>query len=125
VRRIDVLPAAGRIDVDAMFRDTYTDADGAETVVHEYSLRGVLSADAAVVRELVATPRVLPWPECPVAAGGAARLVGSRVVDIPRLVRAEFHGTDTCTHLNDLLRSLIGVPAMLGVLGRPPPPTLR
>ena len=54
----------------------------------------------------VATPRVLPWAECPQAAASAGRLVGQRVADLRALVRDDLVGTSTCTHLNDLLSSL-------------------
>jgi hypothetical protein len=54
----------------------------------------------------VATPRVLPWSECPQAAASAGRLVGQRVGDLRALVRDDLVGTSTCTHLNDLLSSL-------------------
>ncbi len=53
-----------------------------------------------------ATPRVLPWAECPHAAASAERLVGRRLGDLRALVRDELVGTSTCTHLNDLLSSL-------------------
>jgi hypothetical protein len=54
----------------------------------------------------VATPRVLPWIECPGAATTAGRLVGRPVAGLRGLVRDELVGTSTCTHLNDLLASL-------------------
>jgi hypothetical protein len=114
-RRMDLLPprSAGGIEIDAMFRDTYVGRDGVETVVHEYALRVALGPGPdPVVRAVEAEPRVLPWPECPVAAASAGRLVGVPVAELGRWVRRELTGTSTCTHLNDLLRSLAGVPAM-------------
>ena len=60
-----------------------------------------------------ATPRVLPWTECPRAALSAGRLVGHCLDDLRRFVRADLVGTSTCTHLNDLLRSLADVEPLL------------
>jgi hypothetical protein len=104
-RRIDV--AFGpTLEVDAMFRDSHFDDDGAESVVHEYTLRASIDAETLVVTSIDATPRVLPYVECPAAAASAARLVGFHLDEVRDRVRAELVGTSTCTHLNDLLRSL-------------------
>jgi hypothetical protein len=53
-----------------------------------------------------ATPRVLPWRECPEAAASARRLAGWPVQGLRPEVRARFVGPSTCTHLNDVLRGL-------------------
>ena len=53
-----------------------------------------------------ATPRVLPWVECPEAAASAGRLAGMSVMGLRPDVRAQFVGPSTCTHLNDVLRGL-------------------
>ncbi len=60
-----------------------------------------------------ATPRVLPWVECPAAAASAARLAGLSVAGLRDHVRTTLIGTSTCTHLNDTLRSLEDVAALL------------
>ncbi|HVB90511.1 MAG TPA: DUF2889 domain-containing protein [Acidimicrobiales bacterium] len=97
-------------EVFAMFRDSYARDDGVVTVLHEYSVGATLVPDpdgrGDLISTCVATPRVLPWAECPSAAGSAARLVGRRVSDLRALVKNELVGTSTCTHLNDLLASL-------------------
>jgi hypothetical protein len=100
------------LEVWAMFRDSHVDDDGEATVLHEYSLTGQLAPGSLVVTRCDARPQVLPWPECPMAAASAGRLVGHRVDELPDLVRAELRGTTTCTHLNDLLRSLGGLAAL-------------
>jgi hypothetical protein len=104
-------------DVWAMFRDTHARPDGQVAVLHEYTLTATL-ADApagpggggegggSVVVSCQATPRVLPWAECPGASASAARLVGRRVSELRAMVKEEMVGTSTCTHLNDLLSSL-------------------
>ncbi len=92
----------------AMFRDSYARDDGVVTVLHEYSVAATLVPDPGGDRiaACVATPRVLPWAECPLAAGSAARLVGHQVPALRALVKDDLVGTSTCTHLNDLLASL-------------------
>ena len=55
---------------------------------------------------------MLPWVECPQALGSASRLVGATVDELRAVVRADFVGTSTCTHLNDTLRGLADLPAL-------------
>jgi hypothetical protein len=104
-RRID-LTGGATLTVDAMFRDSYFDGDGTESAVHEYGLQAEIDAETLLLTHLHATPRVLPYVECPAAAASATRLVGFHLTDVRDRVRAELVGTSTCTHLNDLLRSL-------------------
>jgi hypothetical protein len=108
-RRLIDVAAGDPLSVFAMFRDTYTEASGVETVLHEYTM--VLTVDPAdlTVAAAAATQRNLPWVECPAAAGSAGRIVGRRVEDLHDFVRGELRGISTCTHLNDLLRSLRGI----------------
>lgn len=110
-RRLDVWEQDGWA-IDAMFRDTWVGPDGVETVVHEYTASAHIDPETGAFASIEASPRVLPWPECPSAAASAARLVGTRADDLRSRVRAEFVGISTCTHLNDLLRSLADVPAL-------------
>ena len=104
-RRLDVYPHDdSHIELDAMFRDSYVRADGAETIIHEYTLNAVVDANNMIV-DSCATPRVLPWQECPHAVASAARITGMTLQQLHFRVRKELYGTSTCTHLNDLLRS--------------------
>jgi hypothetical protein len=103
---------ADPLAVYAMFRDSHVDGDGEATVLHEYSLTAALDPDSLVVSWCEARPQVLPWPECPDAAASARRLAGHHVGELRDLVRGEFRGTTTCTHLNDLLRSLGSLAAL-------------
>jgi hypothetical protein len=109
-RRTDVCPGP-ETTVDMLYRDVHVDADGVETIVHEYTAAVVIDGDR--VRGCVATPRVLPWPECPTAAASAAGLAGVPLAGLRSYVRQHFSGVSTCTHLNDLLRSLQDVSALL------------
>lgn len=100
---------------DVLFRDSYVRPDGVETVIHEYTVE--LHFDSNSVSSCVATPRVLPWLECPVAAESATRLAGVALADLRRHVRETFTGTSTCTHLNDTLRALEDLPHLGAFLG--------
>jgi len=110
-RRLDVyrdLASETPLRVDAMFRDTHVDPDGVETVLHEYSIEATVDEELRFT-SIEAAPRVLPWIECPWAAPSATRLCGQPVHGLRRLVRDNFHGVETCTHLNDMLRSLADI----------------
>ncbi|HTY27798.1 MAG TPA: DUF2889 domain-containing protein [Mycobacterium sp.] len=106
-RRVDVaIRPDGEVEVDAMFRDTYVRGDGVPTIIHEDTLLATVDRDTGRIVDSRATPRVLPWPECPGAVQSAARITGMTLPKLHSRVRRELHGTTTCTHLNDRLRSI-------------------
>jgi hypothetical protein len=108
MRRQRLIERAGD-EVWAMFRDSYAQLDGRVTVLHEYTVEARVhdvDATGATVLSCAATPRVLPWAECPNAAASASRVVGRHLADLRSMVKEEMVGTSTCTHLNDLLASL-------------------
>lgn len=111
-RRLDLVHGEP-LALDVHFRDSHLGTDGVEDVLHEYTLAATIDPTTLVVLTSAATVRVLPWPECPGAVGSAGRIVGEPVGDLRRLVAAEFKGTTTCTHLNDVLRSVGGVTALV------------
>lgn len=111
-RLVEVAPG-DPCPVWAAFRDTHVDPNGTETVLHEYSLTAALDPATMTLVHCRATPQVLPWHECPQAAASAGRLAGRRVDELRDLVSREFKGITTCTHLNDLLRSLAGIAALV------------
>jgi hypothetical protein len=109
MRRLDTGPSPSEPDTwwfDVHFRDSHVDVDGAETAVHEYVVDGTVDPAARTVASLSADARVLPWQECPQAVGSAQRVVGRTLGDLRATVLHELVGTSTCTHLNDLLRTL-------------------
>jgi len=108
-RMIDTRHADSETHVYAWFRDTYADSAGVVTVLHEYDLTAHLVD--GVFTSVDAVPRVLPYVECPVAAASADTLVGLHPADVREHARATLRGTRTCTHLNDLLRSLADIDA--------------
>jgi len=120
-RRIDVWRYGTSIEVDAMFRDSCWQPDGVEVAVHEYSLTASVDAATGSVVAVEATPRVLPFAECPAAAPNAAWMVGATARQLRSEVLERLRSTDCCTHLNDALRSLAEVPALAATLPRTSP----
>jgi hypothetical protein len=109
IRRLDVWQDAGRdalLHVDVFFRDTCTEGDARETVVHEYTVDTTVDPDTMVITACTAQARVLPWVECPQAVGSTDRVVGWVVDDLRPEARTKLVGPTTCTHLNDVLRGL-------------------
>lgn len=115
LRRIDVNATDGAptIDVEAFFRDTYVEDDGMETIMHEYTVGATVDARTRTLLDITADADVLPWKECPAATASAGRLIGHGLGDLRTYVRETFVGTSTCTHLNDVLRGLSDVDALV------------
>lgn len=113
-RRLDVVaddPQGGSVGFDVHFRDTYREADG-DGAVHEYTVRGRFAPATRTIVSIDADAPVLPWTECPGALASVPRLVGATTDDLRGRIRSEFVGTSTCTHLNDVLRSLADLPVL-------------
>jgi len=115
-RRLDLRLDAGELLVDAFFRDSHVAPGGHETIVHEYAVAARVDAATRTFTAIEATAGALPWIECNPAPASAARLLGQPVGSLRPRVRADFVGTTTCTHLNDVLRSLEDVEALATVL---------
>jgi Protein of unknown function (DUF2889) len=114
-RRLDVIDG-DPLRVDVHFRDSHLAADAAEDILHEYTLQATVDPATLVVLSSEAQARTLPWPECPNALASATRIAGEQVADLRAKVHADFRGITTCTHLNDVLRSLAGITALSGGL---------
>jgi hypothetical protein len=115
-RRLDLLPPESfyaPVGFDAHFRDSHVDGDGVETIVHEYTVTGRLDTSTRTITSITADFRVLPWQECPGAIGSAARVRGMTLSEMRERIRGEFVGTSTCTHLNDTLRCIADLDALL------------
>ena len=111
-RRLDLSPTG---EFDAHFRDSHVDGAGVETILHEYTVEGSIDASTRTVATVEANVRVLPWQECPGAIGSATRIQGMTLSQIRDRVRAEFVGISTCTHLNDTLRAIADLDALLNL----------
>jgi hypothetical protein len=116
VRRLDVWRDDAAVHADVWFRDTCTDGEARETVVHEYTVATLVDPDTMVITACDAEARVLPWVECPQAVGSSERLVGWKVDDLRPEARTRLVGPSTCTHLNDVLRGLEDVHWLTGLL---------
>lgn len=115
-RRLDLHPVdAASVGFDAHFRATHVDGAGVETIVHEYTVVGSVDTSTRTITSVTATVRVLPWQECPGAIGSAARVRGLRLAELRERIRGEFVGTSTCTHLNDTLRAIGDLDALLNL----------
>lgn len=115
-RRLDLKPGVDTIRADVLFRDSYMHPDGVEIVIHEYTVDVSIDARKRLVNSCVAIARVLPWIECPGAISSATRIDGLPLDHLRAYIRANFTGVSTCTHLNDTLRSLQDIPALLELL---------
>ncbi len=115
-RRIDVWDEDGALGIDAMFRDSCWDPDGAEVVVHEYQITGRADRATGTLLSVEALPRVLPYVECPGAAPNASWMAGTDLRAMRTEVLQRLRATDCCTHLNDGLRSLAEVPVLAASL---------
>jgi hypothetical protein len=114
LRRLDLLPVdACPVGFDAHFRDSHVDGDGVETIVHEYTVAGSVDTSTRTITSVTADVRVLPWQECPGAIGSATRVEGMALSELRGRIRGEFVGTSTCTHLNDTLRAIADLDALL------------
>ena len=114
-RRIDVSLDGRTIHIEAAFQDSATTPAGPRAALHEYRVMAEADFDFRLTA-LVAEPRVLPFAECPAAAGNAARLIGTPLRDLRTVVPIELKGTIGCTHLNDALRGLADVPTLVAHL---------
>lgn len=116
-RRLDVWPvddgSAESAAFEAHFRDSHMDDDLVETIVHEYTVAGRVDTSTRTIASVDAEVRVLPWQECPGAIASAARIEGMALAELRDRVRGEFVGTSTCTHLNDTLRAIADLDALL------------
>ena len=113
-RRLDLRQGDdGSADFDAHFRDSHMDSEGIETIVHEYTVAGSVDTSTRTVTSIRADVRVLPWQECPGAIGSARRVQGMTVAELRGRIRGDFVGTSTCTHLNDTLRALGDLDALI------------
>ncbi|WP_181782053.1 DUF2889 domain-containing protein, partial [Pseudonocardia pini] len=120
-RRIDVHVADGAVVVDSFFQDSATTPANGRIAVHEYRLSA--RAEAGVLTEVAADPRVLPYLECPLATRTVDRMVGTPVGQLRAAVLERLKGTAGCTHLNDALRALAEIEVLAAPLEEEAPCT--
>lgn len=115
-RMLQVAPTPdGVVVVTGYFRDTFMTPDGTERVVHEYDLNATVSGPTFILDSIQAEPGDLPLDHCPLAARSALTLKGLSLSEVDGAVRRDLAGPAACTHLNDELRNLRLVPALLAL----------
>jgi hypothetical protein len=75
-----------------------------------------LDRRAGCLRDVEAVPLVLPWTECPSAVAHAGHVEGVPLAELHDVVRRDLVGTSSCTHLNDTLRSLADLEALVALV---------
>jgi hypothetical protein len=114
-RRIDVR-LGKEIQIEAAFQDSAAKPDGTRAALHEYDLTATADPSSLRLLSIDAIPRVLPFGECPGAVRNISRLLGSELHQLRQTVLDQLPGTLGCTHLNDALRALAEVPALVNHL---------
>jgi hypothetical protein len=116
-RRMDVwLDGVVRIDVG--FQDSSTSPEGGRVAVHENHVEATAHPETLTLLSVKAGPRILPYGECPAAAGNVWHLIGAPLVDFRREVIERLPATLGCTHQNDVLRSFADVLQLAATLCR-------
>jgi hypothetical protein len=111
-RRIDVWQD-DLIHIDAMFQDSATTPEGERCAVHEYTFQATVDPEHMTLLSIQAQPRILPYRECPAAIENIARLVGTPMLELRRVVLEQLGRERGCTHLNDAMRSLAETPMLV------------
>jgi hypothetical protein len=101
------------VNIDAAFQDSASRPDGGRMALHEYRLTATADPGSMLITSITAQPRILPFPECPSATHNLRRLLGVPLIELRERVLDQLRGTDGCTHLNDALRALAAVPALM------------
>lgn len=113
-RRIDAWREGETIHVETHFQDSSNTREGTgRRALHEYLLWATADAASGLVTSIDARAGTLPYGECPGAIANLRFLVGTPLADLRSTVLQMLRRTNGCTHLNDVVRSLAEVPAML------------
>lgn len=117
IRRLDLVVDGTDLLADVMFRDSTVDPDGTPRVVHEYAVSATIDRETLTITRIHADPRALPFvSDCPLAADSAQFLVGETVQQLRRRVKEISRGAASCTHLNDLYRSMADIAVLAEAL---------
>jgi hypothetical protein len=101
---VEAKAVGGKLVFTAVLRDRWYDDTGAEEEIHGYEVRIVTEPPDLTVVAVEVEPRALPFPECPLAALAAQRLVGLRLTSGFRAgAVAALGGVEGCTHLLTLV----------------------
>jgi hypothetical protein len=103
----------GNIRIEATFQDSASTPDGRRVAVHEYGLYAEIELETGALSMISSTPHVLPFAECPAAIRNVHLLLGTPAHQLRSAVLQVLRRTMGCTHLNDALRALADVPALI------------
>lgn len=117
-RWIDVSREGEMLHAEGGFQDSALEQDGGRIAVHEYRFTVAIDEASGLIADIAAVPHVLPHRECPAAVHGVSKLIGRPVSDLRVDVPEMFAREAGCTHLNDVLRALVCVPALASHLPR-------
>lgn len=113
-RRIDAWREGDAIHIETHFQDSgNTREGGGRRALHEYLLTARADAASGLVTHIEGRAGTLPYPECPGALANLRFLIGTPLTALRSTVLQMLRRTNGCTHLNDVVRSLAEVPAML------------
>jgi hypothetical protein len=108
-RLLEVRTSGRRISARARLLDTYLEPNGWESPLHDYWVDVTAHRATGLITHAVATPGALPVSSCARAVASAGWIIGMRLGNLRQQVSDGFRGPSTCTHLNDVLRSLDAV----------------
>lgn len=115
-RRIDLWRSGEDVAVECHFQDSSTAPSGGLRVgIHEYALTAMIDP-AGIIRKISVTPGTLPYAACRAAPANIAILQDTPARDLRENVARYLKGTNGCTHLNDVMRSLADVPVLIAAL---------
>lgn len=114
VRRIDLWRLDDqRIAIDLMFQDSGIIPDGRRIGIHEYRIHAVAEGPDLLLRDFRTDNGVLPHVECLTAPLGLEVLRDLPLRDLDEMVLLRLRGAAGCTHLNDAMRGLSGIAALV------------
>jgi hypothetical protein len=104
---VEAKVADANLVFDAVLRDRWVDDAGGDEQIHGYEVRLEAEPPDLTVLSVHVRPRFLPFPECPLAAVAAQRLVGLRLTKGFRRAATEIlGGVEGCTHLLTLVLNI-------------------
>ncbi len=119
IRYMDVWREGGKVHVMFGFQDSAAfPGTDLRRLFHEYRGVAVIDPDSFVLEAITMDFGSLPYTTCHAAAASPQQMVGRRLGDFRKTVIDLLKGTAGCTHLNDSLRTLQDVPAMVRILDR-------
>ena len=120
-RFIDITVEGETVHIEGGFQDSAGDPEHGRIGIHEYRIHAEADLASGRLTRLTPVPHILPFRECPSAVATSQTLVGAPVADLRDVVLERLAATQGCTHLNDALRALAEVPALVEALRKDAP----